>query len=152
MSEALRPPHDPRTTRHGALRAILFDFNGILVDDEPLHLELFQKVLAEEGVEMRAQDYQDSWLGLDDRGCLQAALAHAGRQAPVDYVARLVARKAAYYQAAVRRDGFRFFPGALDLAREAADAGLMLGVVSGALSGEIESALGSRGARGWWKT
>ena len=52
-----------------ALRAILFDFNGILVDDEPLHLALFQRVLGEEGVAMRAQDYEDLWLGLDDRGC-----------------------------------------------------------------------------------
>ena len=136
-------PRSPETSgaRLGPLRAILFDFNGILVDDEPLHLALFQRVLEEEGVAMQAQDYEDLWLGLDDRGCLEAALNHAGRPAPVDYVARLVARKAAYYQAEVRRDGFRFFPGALELAREASEAGLMLGVVSGALHGEIEPAL-----------
>ena len=39
------------------LRAILFDFNGILVDDEPVHLEMFQRVLAEEGVTLTAEDY-----------------------------------------------------------------------------------------------
>jgi beta-phosphoglucomutase-like phosphatase (HAD superfamily) len=36
------------------LRAILFDFNGVLVDDEPLHLEMFQRVLGEEGIPLAA--------------------------------------------------------------------------------------------------
>ncbi len=43
--EAVRAGYHPRV-----LRAILFDFNGVLVDDEPIHLELFQRVLAEEGI------------------------------------------------------------------------------------------------------
>ena len=38
---------------HGAvLRAILFDFNGVLVDDEPIHFERFRQVLAEEGIDL----------------------------------------------------------------------------------------------------
>ena len=32
------------------LRAVIFDFNGIIVDDEPIHFKLFQKVLGEEGI------------------------------------------------------------------------------------------------------
>jgi beta-phosphoglucomutase-like phosphatase (HAD superfamily) len=50
------------------LRAILGDFNGVLVDDEPLHLEVLERVLAEEGAELTAEDYDDRYLGLDDRG------------------------------------------------------------------------------------
>ena len=37
------------------LRAVLFDFNGVLVDDEPIHLEMFQRVLAEEGVALERE-------------------------------------------------------------------------------------------------
>jgi beta-phosphoglucomutase-like phosphatase (HAD superfamily) len=39
------------------LEAIFFDFNGVLVDDEPLHAVLFQKVLAEEGVHLSKEEY-----------------------------------------------------------------------------------------------
>ena len=39
------------------LRALIFDFNGVIADDEPLHLELFQKVLAEEGLPLSEEDY-----------------------------------------------------------------------------------------------
>ena len=135
-----------------SLRAILFDFNGILVDDEPLHLCLFQRVLAEEGVVMDAADYQDRWLGLDDRDCLRAALRQAGRSPEPAYLARLIARKASYYQAEIRRDGFTFFPGSLELLNEVADAGWMVGVVSGALRDEIESALATAAVRARVKT
>lgn len=134
------------------IRAVLFDFNGILVDDEPLHLQLFQRVLAEEGVAMSATDYQERWLGLDDRGCLTAALRQAGREPEPSYLARLIARKAAYYQAEIRRAGFVFFPGGLELLREMSGAGCMIGVVSGALRDEIEPALSTAGVRDRVKT
>jgi HAD superfamily hydrolase (TIGR01509 family) len=134
-----------------SLRAILFDFNGILLDDEPVHLGLFQRVLAEEGVAMTAEDYQERWLGLDDRGCLVAALTHAGaadRAADADYVAGLIARKAASYASEMARSGFAFYPGAVELLREAAAAGWPVGVVSGALRPEIEAALAVAGVAG----
>jgi len=34
------------------LRAVIFDFNGIIVDDEPIHFELFRRVFAEEGIDL----------------------------------------------------------------------------------------------------
>ena len=54
---------------------------------------------------------------------------------------RLIARKASYYQERIRSEGFQFFPGAVELVREAAGAGLTLGVVTGALRAEVEGAL-----------
>ena len=68
-----RPGYDP-----GVLRAILFDFNGVLVDDEPIHLEMFQRVLADEGIALSTDDYYSRYLGLDDRACFAAVLAAAG--------------------------------------------------------------------------
>jgi beta-phosphoglucomutase-like phosphatase (HAD superfamily) len=113
------------------LRALLFDFNGVLVDDEPLHLELLLRVLAEEGVVLRREESWPRFLGLGDRDSFAQALTAAGQQAPPQRLVRLVARKASYYREAVRRHGYTFFPGALELVRGAA-AGLVLGVVSGA--------------------
>jgi phosphoglycolate phosphatase/beta-phosphoglucomutase len=127
------------------LRAVLFDFNGTLVDDEPIHFELARQVLAEEGVDLSREQYYRSYLALDDRGCFAAALAGAGEAAAPPRLARLVARKASYYRERVRRQGYPFYPGAVELVAEMAEAGLALGVVSGALREEIEGALAQAG-------
>jgi beta-phosphoglucomutase len=123
------------------LRAILFDFNGVLVDDEPLHLELFQRVLAEERMAVSLGDYCARYLGQDDRSCFAAALAEAGRDVEETLVTRLVARKASYYQEITHATGYPLVAGALELVQAAAARGLMLGVVTGALREELEGAL-----------
>jgi beta-phosphoglucomutase len=133
------------------LRAILFDFNGVLVDDEPIHLEIFQRVLAEEGVALSAEDYNARYLGLDDRGCFAAVLAAAGEPATVPRLMRLIARKASYYQERIRREGYPFFPGAVELVEGLAAERWMLGVVSGALREEVEGALRQAGVRDRFK-
>jgi beta-phosphoglucomutase len=127
------------------LRAILFDFNGVLVDDEPVHLELFQRVLADEGVALAAGDYYSLYLGLDDRACFAAVLAAAGEAASVPRLMRLIARKASYYQERVRREGYPFAAGAAGLVRRLAERGWVLGVVTGALREEVEGALRQEG-------
>lgn len=133
------------------LRAILFDFNGVLVDDEPIHLELFQRVLAEEGISLSAEDYYARYLGLDDRSCFAAVLQAAGEVPTIPRLMRLIARKASYYQGSIRERGYPFFPGAVELVEEAASAGRMLGVVSGALLEEVEGALRQAGIRDRFK-
>ena len=58
--------------------AVIFDFNGVLVDDEAIHFALFRELLAQEGVVISEDDYHERYLGYDDRGCFEAALADAG--------------------------------------------------------------------------
>ncbi|HEX2465260.1 MAG TPA: HAD family hydrolase [Thermoanaerobaculia bacterium] len=134
------------------LRAILFDFNGVLVDDESLHQALFARVLREEGLSFRQDEYFARYLGLDDRRCFAAALEESGRPVQQPHLMRLIARKASYYQERIRSDGFQFFPGAVELVREAAGAGLTLGVVTGALRAEVEGALRQAGIAPLFKT
>jgi HAD superfamily hydrolase (TIGR01509 family) len=133
------------------LRAILFDFNGVLVDDEPIHLEMFQRVLGEEGVSLTADDYYARYLGLDDRSCFAAVLTAAGEQPSVPRLMRLIARKSSYYRERIRERGYPLFPGAAELVRELARAGRMLGIVSGALRDEVEGALRQSGLRDLFK-
>jgi len=140
------PAYDPLV-----LRALLFDFNGVLVDDEPIHLEMFQRVLGEEGLELSAAEYYRRYLGCDDRGCFGGVLAAAGEPATVPRLMRLIARKASYYQERVRERGYPFFAGAAELVAAAAAAGWMLGVVSGALREEVEGALRQAGLRDRFK-
>lgn len=133
------------------LRAILFDFNGVLVDDESIHFALLQEILAEEQIELTEEEYYGSYLGYDDRACFTAALQAAGRPAPSDVVSRLVARKGAYYQLKMRQQGIPLFPGAVGLIDSAIAEGLMLGIVSGALRGEVEGILRQVGVRQHFK-
>lgn len=123
------------------MRGILFDFNGVLVDDEPLHCRFLRETLAGEGIELSEREYYEVYLGFDDRGCFATALAGAGRPVTAEEVARLTEAKAARYAAHVERHGLPFFPGALELLDAASGAGLPVGIVSGALRREIELAL-----------
>lgn len=134
------------------LRAVLFDFNGVLVDDEPLHLALFQRVLGEEGIEPFTEaEYWERLVGLDDRAAFRDLLERAGERPEAPRLMRLTARKSSYYQEAVRRDGYPFFPGARELVRELAGRGVPLGLVSGALRDEVEGALAQEELLGAFK-
>jgi HAD superfamily hydrolase (TIGR01509 family) len=127
------------------IRAVIFDFNGVLVDDESVHFELFREVLGQEGVVITPDDYHGRYLGLDDRGCFEAALRDAGREAGRGRVDGLIARKATrYFEVAGR--GLRFFPGAADCLSGLA-ARFPLAINSGALRPEIEFALDLLGRR-----
>lgn len=122
------------------LRAILFDFNGVLVDDEPIHLELLERVLREEGLATDGIDFT-TYIGRTDHDAFRAELEAAGQNATPDLLSRLIARKAAYYRVRVHSSGLPVFPGAAELLAEISTSDLMLGVVSGALRDEVESAL-----------
>jgi phosphoglycolate phosphatase/beta-phosphoglucomutase len=127
------------------LRAVLFAFHGVLVDDEPIHLELFRRVLGEEGIAVPDAGLSGPQRGLDDRGRFAAALAAAGETATVPRLMRLLTRKSSYYQDRVRREGYPFSPGAAGLARDLAARRWMLGVVTGAQREEVEAALRQEG-------
>lgn len=134
------------------LRAALLDFNGVLVNDEPLHLRLFQRVLAEEGIEPFPEEaYWQHYVGLDDRAAFRELLEGGGETPAEARLMRLIARKSSYYQEEIRREGYPFFPGAARLVRGLAEAGVHLGIVSGALRDEVEGALDQEGLRGAFK-
>src|SRR4051812_44503686 len=121
------------------IRAVIFDFNGVLLDDEHVHFELFREVLGQEGIALSARQYHEQFLGLDDRGCFEAALVEAGRETDGPQLDELVARKARRY-AEVAADGLRFFPGAAECLATLARR-WPLAINSGALRPEIELAL-----------
>jgi beta-phosphoglucomutase len=124
------------------LKAIIFDFNGVIVDDEPLHLELFRKVLQEEGIFLTDEDYHEKYLGFDDRGCFTAVLCDNARtpDAADDlFIQELIERKAEYYRQAIQ-ERMLLFPGVVDLVRRSAEV-YPLAIASGALRGEIEFVL-----------
>jgi HAD superfamily hydrolase (TIGR01509 family) len=121
------------------LRAVIFDFNGIIVDDEPIHFELFQRVLGEEGIALSEEVYYDRYLGFDDRGAFIAGFHDAGKSLGDSKLRQLIERKAIYYQEAIRNH-VAIFPGVETLLSDLSDT-LPLAVASGALRHEIETIL-----------
>lgn len=127
----------------GALQAIVFDFDGVIADSEPLHLRAFQQTLAEGRIELSGRDYYSRYLGYDDVGLLQALAADRGIPMSDREITALVARKGARLQELMRADHV-LFPGALDFIRAAA-AAVPIAIASGALKREIEEIINAAG-------
>lgn len=120
--------------------ATLFDYNGVLADDEIVHLEAFRDALAPLGISVSKEDYVERYLGFDDRGAFRAILADSGRSANEREIeALIVSKKPLYFARAELR--LPTFSGASELVRRRAAVG-PVGIVSGALRDEI--ALGLR--------
>lgn len=114
------------------------DFDGVVVDSEPVHLACFQRVLSEEGMVLTAEDYYAKYLGYDDRDCFLAVARDQGRplKRPLE---ALIAAKTALVQQALS-ESIQPLPGAVELIRSARAAGVPVAVCSGALRKEIELA------------
>jgi HAD superfamily hydrolase (TIGR01509 family) len=117
------------------LRAIVFDFDGVLANSEPLHYESYRAVLADEGVTLDEPDYYAHYLGFDDVGAFEAVARDRGRTWPAAHIRALVARKA-HRMEQLERDVSVLFPGAADAVRRAA-AAVPIAIASGALRAEI---------------
>ena len=128
------------------LQAVLFDFNGVLVDDEALHLEAFNAALAPRGVVVSQAAYDERYLGFDDRGAFDAMLRDHGAPPSETDIAALIAAKSVVYARLAERS-LKVFDGAAGLVRAAA-AAVPVAIVSGALRGEIDLALRLMGLEG----
>jgi beta-phosphoglucomutase len=126
-----------------ALQAIVFDFDGVIADSEPLHLRAFQRTLDADGLPLGADEYYARYLGYDDLGLFRA-LARDRRIAWSDaQLDTLVTRKAAALQELLDAGGV-VFPGAAAFIRTAA-AEVPLAIASGALRHEIVAILEAAG-------
>jgi HAD superfamily hydrolase (TIGR01509 family) len=127
------------------LRAIIFDFDGVIADTEPLHFAGFRQTLADIGINLTQSDYYANYLGYDDRGCFITALAAHQRPADPSTLAQLMQRKSQAYLESVNNH-LVIFPGVREFVRDAA-ATYPLAIASGALRHEIEVILEQAGLR-----
>jgi len=124
-----------------ALQAIVFDFDGVIADSEPLHLKAFQRALAEEGMALGQDDYFTRYLGYDDVGVFEAIGRDRGLAWTSRHVTELVVRKGMKLQELIS-GGEVLFPGAPAFIRAAA-AEVPVAIASGALRHEIVQILES---------
>jgi beta-phosphoglucomutase len=120
--------------------ATIFDFNGVLVDDEELHREGFNHALKTHEIEIDREAYEAKYLGFDDRGAFDAMLSDFGQPRTRAIVDGLIAVKARFYEARARSGALKIFDKARDALALAASMG-PVAIVSGALRAEITLAL-----------
>jgi beta-phosphoglucomutase len=119
--------------------SVIFDFDGVIVDSEPVHFAGFAAVLRERGIELSWDDYRERYLGYDDHDCFLAVCADRGAPLGETEVAALSAAKTAVVRE-VLAASVEALPGAAALIGALGDAGVPLAICSGALRPEIEIA------------
>jgi beta-phosphoglucomutase len=125
---------------------ILFDFNGVIIDDEPQHCDALVATLAEYGFPLDRETYYREYLGFDDRECFRFSFRRMGLPCSDQDLSQAIARKHTLYERSIR-NSMRLVPGAVEFVENAALDGFQLAVVSGALRSEIELVLELAGLR-----
>ena len=124
--------------------AVIFDFDGVIVDTEPLHCKAFRKVLEPLGIGFTWQEYKDRYMGLDDRDAFREAFRVHGRVLDEEALKDLLSLKSGIFQEVIR-DGVRAYPGAIPLVESLHARGLPLAINTGALRSDIAPILARLG-------
>ncbi len=120
------------------IRAIFFDFNGVIINDERIHLQAYREVLLNEEVALSDEDYFAS-LGMDDVAFVRAVFARVGRQLNDLSLQSIIQREHERHRELIKED-LPVDSGVVTLIKAAARH-YQLGVVSMAVRGEIDHVL-----------
>jgi beta-phosphoglucomutase len=127
------------------IAAIVFDFDGVLADSEPLHLRALQEVLALRGATLSPQDYSTRYLGYNDADTFRVLAEDRGWPMSEREVTELVDRKTRVLESLVAGVDVLYRGAATCIERLA--AAYPLGIASGAHPHEIEAILNRSGLR-----
>jgi beta-phosphoglucomutase len=130
--------------------AIFFDFDGVLIDSEPVHWACWREVLLPLGVSLEWEFYRDQCIGIDDRLMLQMMATAA--EPPRDWMEM-------WAQYPAKKELFRLrmmdalpFPPGLGALLDELQQRYKLAVVSSSGCAEIEPLLVKAGLRGYFQT
>ena len=124
------------------IEAVIFDFDGVLADSEPLHLRVYQELLEPTGIRLTKDLYCRRYLGLDDEGVFRQVTSDYGLLLGDEEIELLIEEKAERFERLVTGSNV-LYPSAAGCVRRLAQT-WPLGIASGALRHEIELML--RGA------
>ena len=122
------------------LQAAVFDFDGVIVNSEPLHFAAFQQVLRPLGIDFTWDDYTVLYLGFDDRDVFRQAFRQAGRRVKHEELPALIDAKARAFEALAEDRGAVPYPGVVELIRGLARE-VPVALCSGALRRDVEPIL-----------
>lgn len=133
-----------------APQGIVFDFDGVIVNTEPLHLQASREALAVRGIELSDQEYYDRYVGYDDVGMFKQLAIDRGLAWCSDDLHEMLVAKALRFEELEAR-GAVLVPGAAECVRRMAEIS-PLAVASGARPEEIERTLVRLNLRSYFRT
>ncbi len=125
------------------IKAVIFDFDGVIADSEPLHLRAFQRTVETLGLRLSTTDYYLRYLACDDKSFFRRFLEDNGKQWTEGEIARLVREKGICFEEMIGED-IRIFPGVVEFL-EAIRGKFYVAIGSGALTEEINLILRRKG-------
>lgn len=120
------------------IKALLMDFNGVVINDEPIQHQAYREMFAADGIDVTDEMYY-ARLGMDDKAFIASILKEAGRPAEMDRILELSSEKTKRWQAIIDTE-LPMFPGVDGFIRRMAND-LALGLVSMAKREEIDHVL-----------
>jgi beta-phosphoglucomutase len=131
------------------ISAIVFDFDGVLADSEPLHLRAYQEVIGTLGESLPREEYYARYLGYDDEGVFRALSDARGWRFGASRIHALVEEKCRVFDALLEEPEI-LYPGAAECVARLA-ALWPLGIASGARRHEVQATLTRGGLRSYFR-
>jgi HAD superfamily hydrolase (TIGR01509 family) len=122
------------------IRAVLFDFNGVIADDETAHVECFCQALKECGLALSKAEYYGTYLGMDERSCTALLLTARDGKSDPGLVRQIQARKAELFLHHPAAQKPELFPGVIEFV-QAARPLCRMAIASGGRREQIDRAL-----------
>lgn len=124
------------------LKAVLFGFNGIVINDDTIRQTLTNQLLLDENLRPDEDDYVQMCVGRSDRACLKGLLAQRGRTTNEDNLDKMLTKKSAGYQTWLSElDQLPLYPGLDDLIFRCRAANVKMAIVTGAQRSQVTSVL-----------
>ncbi len=121
------------------IKALIFDFDGVIADTEYIHLLSFQHVLEEKGIILSEKDYYSKFLAYDDVTLFRKVFQEHGISIEKEAIKELVLEKKTVVEKYLERE-LTLFPGVYDFIVRSS-GNYILAIASGALRDEISFVL-----------
>lgn len=129
------------------LRAVIFDFDGVITDSEILHFRAFNEVLGEFGCELTTKDYYEKYLGLNDVDCYKLLIQQGRLDASLEQIPEMVEKKTGIFERLSSEEG-EIIEGVREFLGMLKENDVPMAICSGALRHEIEGILVKAKLRG----
>ena len=133
------------------LRAVIFDFDGVITDSEILHFRAFNAILRDYGFELGKPEYYRDYLGLCDADCYQTLIDEGRLKIDPAQIDDVITRKTKVFEELARSEG-RIIEGVREFLTLLRENGTPMAICSGALRAEIELILDEAKLRDYFQT
>jgi len=128
------------------LRAVIFDFDGVITDSEILHLRAFNRSLAPYGIELTTKDYYQNYLGFSDFDCYKLLVDQGLLKIDKQKISDIIKEKSRIFEELAKTEG-RTIEGVHVFLKMLEQNNIPMAICSGSLMAEIELMLEEAGLR-----